>query len=138
MIAHRLFVHFVLLLMMLSSLSCSKKKYATAPPSPGKVTIENRSGETLVVREVIQTRGNRSVTRELGRNVVNSGSYSLTNYLDNTNSKYFDGGDVVTVHYRSLYNDPDNPDVPIFSGSWSAEINGSKFVRINQNGGSGN
>jgi hypothetical protein len=124
-----------LLLISAFSFSCSSKKIPTAPKAAGKITIRNESGTPLVLENYRHTRGDRSQVRHINLELRYYGSsYTLINLLDGTNSRYFEGGDKVSIRYEALVDQPGHPGIPLFSGSLDVEVNGNTSFKFTSGG----
>ncbi|MCP4633610.1 MAG: hypothetical protein GY855_11845 [candidate division Zixibacteria bacterium] len=130
-------IKFSILLAVISVLliSCGSKKTITAPKASGQITVKNESGIPILIEKYKHTRGDQSKSREINLQLRYHGSrYTFTNLIDGVNTKYFRGGDKVVIQYEALEDQPGNPGVPLFSGSFNVEINGNASFKFTSGG----
>ncbi|MCD6161226.1 MAG: hypothetical protein J7K40_02290 [candidate division Zixibacteria bacterium] len=116
-----------LILILIVAASCEKD----TPSAPvnyqeGEVRFVNSSTYTLVLEKIIHRRGYQEKQNNLNRTISVGGSIMLPNLFEGGCT--FEGGDRITVHYRSsAVNEYGNP---IFRNSAYYRVNGESIIRV--------
>jgi len=124
----------ILAIMLALAICYCQNPTSTEERRNGKVVMQNSSGVVVVIASYTHHRGEASARRVLNHALYPASDYAFKSLLDPTQTFLFQGGDVVSVSYRSQEKDPDDPENPLFEGIADATVNGNIGIVVKSGG----
>lgn len=124
----------IFLIMLALAISYCQNPASTEEKRNGKVVMRNNSGVVIVISSYTHQRSTVSAQRVLNHTLYPANEYTFKSLLDGAETFLFQGGDVVSVSYRSSESDPEDPQSPLFEGTADATVNGNIGIVVKSGG----
>jgi hypothetical protein len=127
---------FLILAGLILCLACTgnEKPFHPGILREGRVSIFNQSGVRIRLLDYTQSRGDEEISTVLNRSINSGFRYYFINLLDGDDSDIFPGGDRITVRYRSIVSDPNDPLTPLFDHTIGHTVNGITVYYVKTGG----